>query len=102
MTDNGNSNGTIAAAGGKARSLGLLQEIEVRLSVEIGATALRIRDLLALNPGSVVELDRQASDMADIYINGTLLARGEVVTIGDRFAVRVGDIVAAGERINGL
>ena len=80
----------------------LLQEIDVRLSVEVGATSLKLRDLLALNEGSVVELDREAGALLDIYVNGTLLAKGEVVTVGGRFGVRVTDIVSPGERVKGL
>lgn len=80
----------------------LLQEIDVRLSVEVGATSLKLRDLLALNEGSVVELDREAGALLDIFVNGTLLAKGEVVTVGGRFGVRVTDIVSPGERVQGL
>ena len=80
----------------------LLQEIDVRLSVEVGATTLKLRDLLALNEGSVVELDREAGALLDIFVNGTLLAKGEVVTVGGRFGVRVTDIVSPGERVKGL
>ena len=80
----------------------LLQEIDVRLSVEVGATSLKLRDLLALNEGSVVELDREAGGLLDIFVNGTLLAKGEVVTVGGRFGVRVTDIVSPGERMKGL
>lgn len=75
-------------------NLALLSDVEVRLSVEVGATSLRIRDLLALNEGSVVELDRYSSEMLDVLVNGTLLARGEVVTIGDRLGVRVTEVAA--------
>jgi flagellar motor switch protein FliN/FliY len=80
----------------------LLQEIDVRLSVEVGATSLKLRDLLALNEGSVVELDREAGALLDIFVNGTLLAKGEVVTVGGRFGVRVTDIVSPGDRMKGL
>lgn len=84
------------------QNLRLVQEIDVRLSVEVGATSLKLRDLLALNEGSVVELDREAGALLDIYVNGTLLAKGEVVTVGGRFGVRVTDIVSPGERVKGL
>lgn len=83
-------------------NLTLLQEVEVRLSVEVGGTTLRIRDLLALSEGSVVELDRYASEMLDVLVNGTLLAKGEVVTVGDRLGVRVTEIVSPGDRLRGL
>lgn len=83
-------------------NLRLLQEIDVRLSVEVGGAQLKLRDLLNLNEGSVVELDRQAGALLDVYVNGTLLAKGEVVTVGGRFGVRVTDIVSPGERVKGI
>lgn len=94
----------LAPADGRAAqpNLSLLQEVEVRLSVEVGATNLKIRELLNLNEGSVVELDRYASEMLDVLVNGTLLAKGEVVTIGDRLGVRVTEIVAPGDRVRSL
>lgn len=96
--------GAAAAAGAPNPSLNLrvLQDIEVRLSVEVGGTQLKIRDLLNLNEGSVVELDRQSSELLDVFINGTLLAKGEVVTVGDRFGIRVTDIVSPGERVKNI
>jgi flagellar motor switch protein FliN/FliY len=87
---------------GSGANLRLLQEIEVRLSVEVGGAQLKLKDLLNLNEGSVVELDRQAGALLDVYVNGTLLAKGEVVTVGGRFGVRVTDIVSPGERVKGL
>lgn len=90
------------AFAGAGPNLKLLQEIEVRLSVEVGGAQLKLKDLLNLNEGSVVELDRQAGALLDVYVNGTLLAKGEVVTVGGRFGVRVTDIVSPGERVKGL
>ena len=83
-------------------NLSLLKEVEVRLSVEVGSTSLKIRDLLNLNEGSVVELDRYSSEMLDVLVNGTLLARGEVVTIGDRLGVRVTEVATAADRVRSL
>lgn len=83
-------------------NLRLLQDIEVRLSVEVGGAQLKIRDLLNLNEGSVVELDRQAGAPLDVFANGTLIAKGEVVTVGGRFGVRITDIVAPGERVKDI
>ncbi len=85
-----------------AVNLALLQDVQVRLSVEVGGTTLTIRDLLALSEGSVVELDRYASEMLDVLANGRLLAKGEVVTVGDRLGVRVLEVVTPGERLRGL
>lgn len=85
-----------------ARNYKLLADIPLRLSVEVGSTSLRLSELLDLSEGSVVELDRQASELLDILVNGTLVAKGEVVTINGRFGIRVVDIVAANARLAGL
>lgn len=83
-------------------SLGLLSDIPLRLSVEVGNTSLRLAELLDLAEGSVVELDRQADELLDIMVNGTLVARGEVVTVNGRYGVRVVDVVGAEDRLAGL
>ena len=85
-----------------SRNYKLLADIPLRLSVEVGSTSLRLSELLDLAEGSVVELDRQASELLDILVNGTLIARGEVVTINGRFGIRVVDVVAADARVAGL
>ena len=78
-------------------NLALLQDLEVRLSVEVGNTTVTIRQLMALAQGSVIELDRYASEMLDVLANGRLLAKGEVVTVGDRLGVRVLEVVTPGD-----
>lgn len=90
---------------GDLSSLGnyrLLADIPLRLSVEVGSTSLRLSDLMELNSGSVVELDRQANEMLDIMVNGTLVAKGEVVTVNGKFGIRVVDVVAADARLSGI
>lgn len=79
--------------------LGVLETVKVRLTVEVGRTEITIHDLLKLNEGSIVELDRMAGDPLDIQINGTTIAKGEVVVIGDRFGIRFGDIIDPKDRI---
>jgi flagellar motor switch protein FliN/FliY len=76
-------------------NFGLFADISVRLSVEVGSTALRLSELMDLAEGSVVELDRQAHELLDIMANGTLIARGEVVTVNGRFGIRVVEVVAS-------
>ena len=83
-------------------NLRVLENIEVRMTVEVGRTEITIRDLLRLNEGSVVELDRLAGDPLDILINGTMIAKGEVVMVGERFGVRFGEIVDLEKRMQGL
>jgi flagellar motor switch protein FliN/FliY len=81
-------------AGISGRNYRLLQDIPLRLSVEVGSTSLKLSELLDLGEGSVVELDRQANELLDILVNGTLVAKGEVVTVNGRFGIRVVDVVA--------
>ena len=69
-------------------NLRVLENIEVTMTVEVGNTEIKIRDLLRLNEGSVIELDRLAGDPLDILVNGTIIARGEVVMVGERFGIR--------------
>lgn len=80
--------------------MGVLETVKVRLTVEVGRTEITIQDLLKLNEGSVVELDRMAGDPLDIQINGTTIAKGEVVVVGERFGIRFGDIVDPKDRVN--
>ncbi len=79
-------------------SFGALGSIEMRLSVEIGATRMTLAELSALEPGEVIELDRRSDERIDILVNDRLLAKGEVVTIGDRFGVRIVELVEGGGR----
>lgn len=76
------------------RNYSLLADIAVRLSVEVGSTALKLSELMDLAEGSVVELDRQSHELLDIMANGTLIAKGEVVTVNGRFGIRVVEVVA--------
>jgi len=84
------------------RNYRLLSDIPVRLSVEVGSTSLKLSELMNLAEGSVVELDRQANELLDILVNGTLVARGEVVTVGGKFGIRVVDVVATEARLSGI
>ena len=78
-----------------ADGFGLIQDIDVRLTVELGRKSMRLRDVLALGESSVIELDRLTDEPLDMFVNGKLLARGEVVAQGSRFAIRVLEIVGA-------
>ena len=77
---------------GIAANFRLLQDVDVRLSVEVGGTKLKLRELLALGESSVIELDRYANELLDVLVNGTLIGRGEVVTVGDRFGIRITEL----------
>jgi len=89
------------SAGGKIE-LDLLMDVQVTLSVEIGRTRLPIKDLLALNQGSIVSLDRGVNEPLDLMVNGTLIARGEVVESGGQFGLRLIDVVSPSERLKKL
>lgn len=78
--------------------LKILENIEVTLSIEVGRTEMTIRDLLRLNEGSVIELDRLAGEPLDIFVNGAIIAKGEVVMVGERYGIRLTDIVDPEER----
>lgn len=78
--------------------LKILENIEVTLSIEVGRTEMTIRDLLRLNEGSVIELDRLAGEPLDLFVNGAIIAKGEVVMVGERYGIRLTDIVDPEER----
>lgn len=80
----------------------LILDIPVAVTVEIGRTKMSIRNLLQLNQGGIVALDRLAGDPLDVLVNGTLVAHGEVVVVNDKFGVRLTDIVSKSERIKRL
>ena len=79
--------------------LDVLQNIPVTLSVEVGRTSMQIRDLLKLSEGSVIELDRVAGESIDILVNNTVIARGEVVVVNERYGVRLTQVLDAAERL---
>jgi len=83
-------------------NLDVILDIPVTLSMEVGATDLSIRNLLQLNQGSVVELDRLAGEALDVKVNGTLIAHGEVVVVNEKFGIRLTDIISPSERIRKL
>ncbi|KTT75517.1 flagellar motor switch protein FliN [Sphingomonas endophytica] len=81
-----------------AANLRLLQGVDVKLTVEIGSTTLSLRELLALGESSVIELDRKAGELLDVLVNGTLIGRGEVVTVGERYGVKMTELVSPEKR----
>jgi flagellar motor switch protein FliN len=81
------------ASRGKSASLDLLRHVAMEVTVEIGRTRMTVQELLSLHPGEVVELDRAASAPADLLVNGTLIARGEVVVVDEDFGLRISEIV---------
>ena len=93
--DTSNSNSGI-------ENLKVLENIEVKLTVEVGSSELKIKDLLRLNEGSVVELERLAGDPLDILANGVKIAKGEVVMVGERFGIRFTEVTNPENRVQKL
>lgn len=83
-------------------NIGVILDVPVTLSLEIGRARIAIRHLLQLNQGSVVELDRAAGEPLDVFVNGAMVAHGEVVMVNEKFGVRLTDVVSPSERIRRL
>ncbi|MBB6247268.1 flagellar motor switch protein FliN [Rhodanobacter sp. A1T4] len=83
-------------------SLDMILDVPVTLAMEVGRTRISIRNLLQLNQGSVVELDRAAGEPLDVFVNGTLVAHGEVVVINEKFGIRLTDVISPSERVRKL
>jgi len=88
--------------GGGTRDLDFILDIPLEISVELGRTRILVNDLLQLGQGSVVELTRLSEEPMDIYVNGKLFARGEVVVVNEKFGVRLTDVVSPVERVKSL
>jgi flagellar motor switch protein FliN/FliY len=86
-------------ARGDSAGIDLLLDVALQVSVELGRTRMTIGDVLALRPGSVIELDKLAGEPADILVNGSLIARGEVVVVDEKFGVRVIEVVSRASRL---
>ncbi len=80
----------------------MLQNVPVTLSIEVGRATIKIKDLLRLTQGSVVELDRMAGEPLDLLINNTVVAQGEIVLVNDRYGIRLTRVVPANERVKPL
>lgn len=92
--------GEVPATAGN--NIDMVLDIPVTLSMELGRTRMSINDLLQLNSGSVVELQRMADEPMDVLVNGTLVAHGEAVVIDDKFGIRLTDVVSPKERVKRL
>lgn len=89
-------------SGEEKAKLDTILDIPVTISMEVGRSKITIRNLLQLNQGSVVELDRVAGESLDVLVNGTLIAHGEVVVVNDKFGIRLTDVISQTERIKKL
>ncbi len=102
MSDEAVENNGPKAGAGDARGIDLLLDIPLEISVEVGRTRILVRDLLLLQEGSLVELDKLAGEPLDLYVNSRLIARGEAVVVNDKFGLRLTDVVSPSERIEKL
>jgi len=84
------------------KDMDLILDIPVTISLEVGRTSISIKNLLQLNQGSVVELDRYAGEPLDVLVNGTLIAHAEVVVVNEKFGIRLTDVVSANERLENI
>lgn len=87
---------------GNEVNLDVILDVPVTIAMELGRTQINIRNLLQLNQGSVVELERFAGEPLDVLVNGTLIAHGEVVVINDKFGIRFTDVISPSERVKRL
>jgi flagellar motor switch protein FliN/FliY len=101
MMEKANTN-PMQALSGDGEKMEMILDIPVSITVEIGRTKMSIRNLLQLNQGGIVALDRLAGEALDVLVNGTLVAHGEVVVVDNKFGVRLTDIVSKAERIKRL
>lgn len=92
----------LSALAANEAKLEVILDVPVTLTLEVGRTRLPIRSLLQLAQGSVVELERAAGDPLDVFVNGTLIAHGEVVVVNDKFGIRLTDVISPAERIRKL
>ncbi|MGA8708467.1 MAG: flagellar motor switch protein FliN [Steroidobacteraceae bacterium] len=90
------------ASANRELNLDVVLDIPVTLSMEVGRSRVSIRNLLQLNQGSVVELERATGEPLDVFVNGTLIAHGEVVVVNDKFGIRLTDVISPAERIRKL
>ena len=91
-----------AGKGSMMNELDMILDIPVQIAVELGRTKITIKNLLQLAHGSVVELDAMAGEPMSVFVNGTLIAQGEVVVVNDKFGIRLTDIITPSERMRKL
>jgi len=87
---------------GDTRDLEFLFDVPLQISIEVGRARILLKDLLQMGEGYVVELDKFAGDPLDLYVNSRLIARGEAVKVGDKFGIKLTEVVSQSDRINNL
>lgn len=87
---------------GRSMNINMLADVSLRVTVEVGSASLTLASLLELAEGSVLELDQQANDPLDLLVNGTLIARGEIVETSGRFGIRITEVIQGNESLASL
>lgn len=87
---------------GSSRGLDFLYDVPLQISVEVGRSKILLRDLLKMGEGYVIELDKAAGEPLDLYVNSRLIARGEAVMVGEKFGIRLTDVVSTSDRVENL
>ncbi len=96
------SSGSAGQVGSAERGLEFLYDVPLQISVEVGRSKILLKDLLKMGEGYVIELDKLAGDPLDLYVNSRLIAKGEAVMVGDKFGIRLTDVVSPVDRIEQL
>jgi len=96
------SDPNLQAGQDEGRSLNFLYDIPLQISVEVGRSTILLKDLLKMGEGYVIELDKLAGEPLDLYVNSRLIARGEAVMVGEKFGIRLIDVVSTTDRIENL
>lgn len=91
-----------AAKGNNKRNLDFLYDIPLNISVEVGRSKIKLKDLLKMGEGYVLELDKLAGEPLDLYVNSKLIAKGEAVMVGEKFGIRLTDVVSTADRLENL
>lgn len=91
-----------ATKSGNKRNLDFLYDIPLNISVEVGRSKIKLKDLLQMGEGYVLELDKLAGEPLDLYVNSKLIAKGEAVMVGDKFGIRLTDVVSTADRLENL
>jgi flagellar motor switch protein FliN/FliY len=87
---------------GSSRGLEFLYDVPLQISVEVGRSKILLRDLLKMGEGYVIELDKLAGEPLDLYVNSRLIARGEAVMVGDKFGIKLTEVVSTADRVENL
>ncbi len=102
LDDQSASTQPVSQSSSSERGLDFLYDVPLQISVEVGRTKILLKDLLKMGEGYVIELDKQAGEPLDLYVNSRLIARGEAVMVGEKFGIRLTDVVSTSDRIENL